>query len=130
MAKNPTIENLVPLNKRTKEEQRAIQRKAGIASGKARRRQKTLKELGDMIGGLQIKSEKTKAILRDAGISDEDLINDTVSMYSLSAKAAKGDPRAIEVWAKLRGQFKELSQTEVITPKPLVDLTERKKNGE
>ena len=102
--------DLIPMNKRTKAEQKRITQMGGIASGKARRKQKTLKEIGDMIGGLQIKSEKTKAILRNAGISDEDLINDTVSMYSLSVKAAKGDPRAIEVWAKLRGQFKEINQ--------------------
>ena len=37
-------ENLIPQNKRTKKEQREIARKGGIASGKARRERKTLKE--------------------------------------------------------------------------------------
>lgn len=31
-------ENLIPLNERTKEEQRKIQKKGGVASGKARRK--------------------------------------------------------------------------------------------
>lgn len=36
--------NLIPLNERTKEEQRKIARLGGIASGKARRERKTFKE--------------------------------------------------------------------------------------
>lgn len=37
-------DNLIPMNKRTEEEQREIARKGGIASGEARRRKKTLRE--------------------------------------------------------------------------------------
>ncbi len=37
-------ENLIPTNKRSKEEARELGRKGGIASGKARRERKTLKE--------------------------------------------------------------------------------------
>lgn len=37
-------ENLIPLNKRTKEEQKAITTAGGIASGESRRARKTLKE--------------------------------------------------------------------------------------
>ena len=37
-------ENLIPFNERTEEEQRKIQRKGGIASGKARREKADLKK--------------------------------------------------------------------------------------
>lgn len=37
-------ENLIPMSERTKEEQREIAKKGGIASGEARRRKKTFKE--------------------------------------------------------------------------------------
>lgn len=37
-------DNLIPMNERTKEEQREIARKGGIASGESRRQRKTLKE--------------------------------------------------------------------------------------
>ena len=37
-------DNLIPMNERTKEEQREIARQGGIASGKARRERKTLRE--------------------------------------------------------------------------------------
>ena len=36
--------NLIPQNKRTKEQQKEIARKGGIASGESRRKRKTFKE--------------------------------------------------------------------------------------
>lgn len=115
----------------TSEEAREIGRKGGIASGKARREKKTLAQIGDMIGALDIKSEKNRAILRDAGITDDDMINDVGMMFRLNLKAQQGDPRAIELLSKLRGQFKEQISAEVVEYKPIVDLTKiRKKNGE
>lgn len=115
----------------TSEEAREIGRKGGIASGKARREKKTLAQIGDMIGSLDIKSEKNRAILRDAGITDDDMINDVGMMFRLNLKAQQGDPRAIELLSKLRGQFKEQISAEVVEYKPIIDLTKiRKKNGE
>lgn len=105
-------------------------KKGGINSGKARRKRKTLAQIGDMIGSLDIKSEKNRAILRDAGITDEDMINDVGMMFRLNLKAQQGDTRAIELLSKLRGQFKEQIAAEVAEVKPLVDLTKRKKNGQ
>ena len=115
---------------RTTTEQQKIARQGGIASGAARRRKKSLKELGDMIGSLSVKSEKNKAIMREAGIEDEDMIRDTAMLFMLEAKAEKGDTNAIALIAKIRGQLKEQVQAEVAEVKPLVDLTKRPKNGE
>lgn len=114
---------------RTATEQQKIAREGGIASGVARRRKKSLKELGDMIGSLSVKSEKNKAIMREAGIEDEDMIRDTAMLFMLEAKAEKGDTNAIALIAKIRGQLKEQVQAEVAEVKPLVDLTKRPKNG-
>lgn len=122
-------QNLIPNSQRTPEELREITRKGGIASGKARRQRKTLAQIGEMIGGLDIKSEKNREIMRKAGITDEDMINDVGMMFRLNMKAQSGDTKAIELFSKLRGQFKEINQTEIIAPKPLIDLTDRKKNG-
>lgn len=122
-------QNLIPNSQRTPEELREITRKGGIASGKARRQRKTLAQIGDMIGGLDIKSEKNRAIMRDAGITDEEMINDVGMMFRLNLKAQSGDTKAIELLSKLRGQFKEQIAAEVAEVKPLVDLTKRKKNG-
>lgn len=123
-------QNLIPINERTKSEQREIVTKGGIASGVARRQKKTLKQIGEMIGGLNIKSEKNRAIMREAGIQDEDMINDVGMMFRLNLKAQQGDTKAIELLAKLRGQLKEQISAEVADVTPLVDLTKRMKNGE
>lgn len=98
--------NLIPNENRTPEERRENARKAGIASGIARRQKKTLREIGEMIGSLDIKSEKNREILRQAGIDDEDMINDVGMLFRLNLKAQQGDTRAIELLAKLRGQLK------------------------
>lgn len=113
-------EDLIPLNKRTKAEQKRITTMGGVASGKARRQKKTLAQIGDMIGGLDIKNGKNREILRQAGIDDDDMINDVAMMYRLELKAQTGDPRAIELLAKLRGQLKDQIETIDLTPpKPL-----------
>lgn len=120
-------QNLKPIQ--TESEAREKGRAGGIKSGEVRRQRKTLAQIGDMIGNLDIKSEKNRAILRDAGIDDEDMINDVGMLFRLNLKAQQGDTRAIELLAKLRGQFKEQIQAEVAEVKPLVDLTKRRKNG-
>lgn len=119
-------QNLRPV--RSEAEARELGKKGGIASGKARRARKTLREIGDMLGGLDIKSEKNKQILRDAGVCDEDMIEDVAMMFQLKTKASKGDTKAIELLAKIRGQLAVEVKAEVQEFKPLIDLTERKKN--
>lgn len=120
-------QNLVPL---TTEKAREIGSKGGKASVKARRQRKTLAQIGDMIGGLDIKSEKNRDIMRKAGIDDEDMINDVGMLFRLNMKAQNGDTKAIELLSKLRGQFKEQVSAE-LEYKPIVDLTKvRAKNGQ
>lgn len=119
-------QNLIPV--RTKAEARELGKKGGIASGKARRAKKTLREIGDMLGGLDIKSEENKQILRDAGVCDDDMIEDVAMMFQLKTKASEGDTKAIELLAKIRGQLAVEVKAEVQEFKPLIDLTERKEN--
>ena len=119
------IDNLVPL---TTKKAREIGKKGGIASGIAKRQRKTLREIGDMLGGLDIKSEKNKQILRDAGVCDGDMVDDVLTMFQLKTKANKGDIKAIELLAKIRGQLAVEVKAEVQEFKPLIDLTERKEN--
>lgn len=121
-------QNLIPqAHKLTVEEAS----KGGIASGKAKRARKTLKQIGDMIGELDIKTPESKALLKSAGIEDEDMIQDVGMLFQLNLNAQKGDPKSIELLAKLRGQLKDQISAEVVEYKPIVDLTKiRQKNGE
>lgn len=70
-------DNLIPMNERTKEEQRKIARQGGIASGKARRERKTLKE--------------ELLILLSKGDTQEKI------SLALLQKAMNGDTKAFEV---------------------------------
>ena len=57
------IDNLVPTTALTEEERRAMARRAGNASGKARRQKRTLRELAEIIGSMPTKNPKTIAIM-------------------------------------------------------------------
>lgn len=60
-------QNLIPLNQRTKEEQREITSAGGKASGEARRRRKTLKEeLLLMLEDEQIQQSVAAALIKEA----------------------------------------------------------------
>lgn len=124
-------QNLVPFTSdQNREEAVKNGRKGGIASGEAKRKKKTLKEIGDMIGALKITQPEIRQVLKNAGIEDEDMIRDVGMMFTITTKAQKGDPRCAELIAKIRGQLKEQQSIEVAEVKPLIDLTARKKNGE
>ena len=74
-------ENLIPQNKRTKEEQRAIAKKGGIASGKSRQKRKEFKEA--LLLALQ--TVKDGQTIQDIGIE------------SLMTKYMCGDLKAFEI---------------------------------
>lgn len=93
-------ENLIPLNERTKDEQRKIQKKGGIASGKVRREKADLKKKVNQILEMDVFSPQLKEALEEKGLS---ATNQTAIATVLLQKALKGDIRAIELLAKMNG---------------------------
>lgn len=93
-------ENLIPLNKRTKDDQREIQKKGGIASGKVRREKADLKKKVNQILEMDVFSPQLKEALEEKGLS---ATNQTAVVTVLLQKALKGDIRAIELLAKMNG---------------------------
>lgn len=91
-------ENLIPFNERTEEEQRKIQRKGGIASGKARREKADLKKKVNQILEMDVFSPQLKEALEEKGLS---ATNQTAIAVQLLQQALKGNMRAIELFAKL-----------------------------
>lgn len=90
------IQNLVRNEDRTPEERRANATKAGIASGEARRRKKTLKEAMDLLLSLPVKDTKVKKQIADLGI-DPDLVDNQMAMVIAQwRQAVKGNTRAYE----------------------------------
>lgn len=89
--------NLIPLDKRTKNEQREIQSEGGRASGAARRRKKSLKEAADLYLSLPLRDKrKLNAIVRD-GISEEDVDNQMAVIVALTKMAQAGDHKSAKV---------------------------------
>ena len=100
-------DNLIPQSKRTKAEQRAIARAGGIASGKARREKKALRETLEELLAMPIKTgkkddlEKIKCI---ANVKGKNITMQETIMLAMLNKAAKGDVRAAEYIRDTIGQ--------------------------
>jgi hypothetical protein len=119
-------DNLVPLNERTKEEQRRITTAGGKASGIARAKKRTMREIAEMVATMEVKDPKMLAMLHAAGFQDP-ITNDDAAFFGLIRKAQSGDPAAMKLLAEMRGQYSTRVEVEPIQPKPLIDLTEGEK---
>lgn len=124
-------ENLIPNENRTPSERRENARKAGVASGEARRKRKTYAELIKMVGGMEVKSSQVRDMMKKMGIADEDMINDVGVVIGQIVAAQRGNTNAANYLRDTVGEKPvDKSETTLIPQKPLIDLTDRKKNGE
>lgn len=96
--------NLIPLNERTKEEQREIARKGGIASGKARRKKKLLRQILDEIGESRLNTDEAKDIAKALSINKRDVTYDVAIMFKAVSEAMNGNIKAMEFIRDTRGQ--------------------------
>lgn len=113
-------QNLVPNSKRTPSERRENARKAGIASGKARREKKTFRELMELYGSMP--DPDCKGYTNDESV--------VVSQYKLAKSKGPGSTQAAAFIRDTKGEKPhDVIETPNIEIKPLVDLTKRKKNG-
>lgn len=93
-------ENLIPMDKRTKEEQREIASAGGRASVAARRRKKNLFEMTRMVLELGVKNPKQRAALEKLGVDPDDLTNNAALAVSMLDKAMRGDVKAAKLIAE------------------------------
>lgn len=95
--------NLIPFNKRTESEQREIAQQGGIASGKARRRKRSMREAADYYLALpETDRRSVNALLRDA-VDPEDIDNQMAMVVGLTEAATAGDARAAKVILEMLG---------------------------
>lgn len=104
-------ENLKPQNKRPKSEQREIARQGGIASGKARRRKRTMKEAAKLILGLPVNGEQA-VLLAQYGIEEKDRTNITLIMAKAVQMAANGNLKAAEFVRDIIGESPKMQLLE------------------
>lgn len=107
-------ENLVPLNKRTKEEQREIQIAGGIASGKARKEKATMKKTLEMLLDTvpNIKENKDKKTFRE------------LSTEGLMIGAVQGKAENYKTMLALLGEIQEV---ETETPSIKIEVVDNSK---
>lgn len=96
--------NLIPFNKRTESEQREIAQQGGIASGKARRRKRSMREAADYYLALpETDRRSVNALLRDE-VDPEDVDNQMSVVMGMAEAAKRGDARAANVLLKMLGE--------------------------
>ena len=104
---NDGIENLIPQSERTKEEQREIARLGGIASGKARRRKKLMRESLEILCQLPAKGGRAtdvESIKNFAELKGKNITVEQAMLIAQIKKALGGDTRAIEFIRDTMGQ--------------------------
>lgn len=79
-------------------------RKGGIASGEARRRKKTMRELAQALSVAEIKDERARKSLKQLGFDDDELTNNALVVGSVLKAATKGSIAAVDKWEQMIAQ--------------------------
>ena len=98
-------DNLIPNNERSPSEVRENGKKGGIASGEARRRKKTMRELAVIVNSLPL-SSKNKSQLPD-GIKEDEMTFQMGFIIKVYQQALKGDTKAMKLWVDLSNTLDE-----------------------
>lgn len=102
--------NLIPVTKRSKEEQRAISSKGGKASAVARRKRADPKRALDIILTAEVSNPNTRAMLEEMGLPTD---NQTLLALSMFQQAVfKSNVRAAELIVKVVAEKDELDRQE------------------
>ena len=101
---NKGHDNLIPANRLTEEELRAMTSNGGKRSGEVRRRKKKMKEiLSYMLHDAKL-TDALRDNLAEQGVSEEDMNHLAVVTRSLVAKAEQGDVSAYNTIAAMMGE--------------------------
>jgi len=107
MAREDGYSNLIPLNQRTKDEQRTIQSDGGKASGVSRRRKRSLKEAADLFLSLPVTDVPTYNKMVISGIDPEDIDYQMAVVVGMTTRAISGDAKAAKVLIEMLGGTKD-----------------------
>lgn len=94
--------DLIPINRRTKEEAKEISRRGGIASGKARRDKRTLRQIAEELLSMTMKDKdgkETKSPITGEAMS----IAETIVTAQIK-KAIGGDTKAFTELTDIKGE--------------------------
>lgn len=87
-------DNLKPLNTRTKEEQREIQRKGGKLSGASRRKRKTFREAAEMLLSMKLTPKEAEELAKKLGVSTKGWTQTEAIVIAQVNQARRGNTKA------------------------------------
>ena len=98
--------NLIPLNRRTKSEQREIQSKGGKAKAKNERRRKTARECAQIYLALPLSDMQKWDKMSREGVDPDDIDNMMLMVAAMAKAAQAGDVAAFNALIKVMGEDK------------------------
>lgn len=125
--KNKGHDNLIPLNRKTKEEQRRIASQGGKASGEARRAKKNVKECLKLYSEMLVTSPEVKSALKKSGVADAEEMTYSMAMaLQFMTSAMRGNSQMARLVMELMGEVKQAQTNVNVTTNvnPYANLTE------
>lgn len=108
--------NLIPNEERTPSERRENARKAGVASGKARREKKTIQKILSELLDSEIKDSPQFAKLASKmGVEGDKSVKDIFTMVCLLNSVKSGNLGDLERLSKLLGEDKQNENADVLS---------------
>ena len=121
-------QNLIPNSERTPEQLREQTRKAGIASGKARREKRDRKQRAAELFDLTMQGAGVEKIKKFFNINDDLTAYETMVLSCFMKAMQKGDANALEKLLKISGeQFAEVLDVSVGKSEKLADIMDQLK---
>ena len=107
--------NLIPNEERTPSERRENARKAGIASGQARREKKTIQKiLADLLDGQIKDSPQFAKLASKMGVESDKSVKDIFTIVCLLNSVKSGNLGDLERLSKLLGEDKQNENADVL----------------
>ncbi len=125
--KNKGHDNLIPLNRKTKDEQRRIAVQGGKASGEARRAKKNVKECLKLYSEMLVTSPEVKSALKKSGVADAEEMTYSMAMaLQFMTSAMRGNSQMARLVMELMGEVKQQQTNVNVTTNvnPYANLTE------
>ena len=115
------IQNLIPNSERTPEELREMTRKAGIASGEARRRKKSLREKAKLLMSLSVQDQEELYKAKQLGLADEDIDLEMVNLIHMHNIIKKENFNSVGAFNSLKDLTDE-AQESGNTQQPILNI--------
>lgn len=115
------IQNLIPNSERTPEELREMTRKAGIASGEARRRKKSLREKAKLLMSLSVKDQEELYKAKQLGLADDDIDLEMVNLIHMHNIIKKENFNSVGAFNSLKDLTDE-EQENGNTQQPILNI--------